>query len=91
MAMDRVQRIESLLRANLAASSVLVEDDSASHAGHAGARSGGGHFNVTVVASCFTDMPTLERHRAVYAAVDEMMPAEIHALAVRALSPEEID
>lgn len=67
-----------------------VEDDSASHAGHAGARSGGGHFNVTVVAACFTGMATLERHRAVYDAVDEMLPTEIHALAVRALSPDEI-
>ena len=87
--MDRVERIESLLRAKLSASSVLVEDDSASHAGHAGARSGGGHFNVRVVAPCFAGMPTLDRHRAVYDAVDEMMPAEIHALAVRALSPDE--
>jgi BolA protein len=42
------------------------------------------------VAPCFAGMPTLDRHRAVYDAVDEMMPAEIHALAVRALSPDEI-
>ena len=87
--MNRVQRIETLLVRGLEAVTVEVEDDSARHAGHAGARSGGGHFNVVVVADRFRGMTTIERHRAVYDAVDEMMPAEIHALAIRALSPDE--
>ena len=87
--MNRVQQIETLLVRGLGATTVEVEDDSARHAGHAGARSGGGHFNVVVVADRFRGMTTIERHRAVYDAVDEMMPAEIHALAIRALSPDE--
>ena len=88
--MDRVSRIEELLREHLEASRVEVEDDSARHAGHAGARAGGGHFNVTVVSERFAGLNRVERHRAVYEAVDEMIPGEIHALSVRAFTTSEI-
>ena len=66
-----------------------IVDDSHQHAGHAGAAGGGGHFTVTIVSEKFRDHPALERHRMVYQAVDDLMPAEIHALSIKAYSPEE--
>ena len=89
--MDRANRIEALLRDKLEARLIEVEDDSARHAGHAGARDGGGHFNVTIVSARFEGMNRVERHRAVYDAVDEMIPREIHALSVRAFTPAEAE
>ncbi len=70
--------------------SVTLEDDSAQHKGHAGAASGGGHFNLTLVSPKFSMLPTLARHRLVYAAMGELMQHEIHALSITALSPEEL-
>ena len=87
--MDRANRIEALLRDKLEARQIEVEDDSARHAGHAGARDGGGHFNVTIVSARFEGMNRVERHRAVYEAIEEMIPREIHALSVRAFTPAE--
>ena len=89
--MTRLERIETLLAEKLTPTHLTVEDDSARHAGHAGARGGAGHYNVTVVSPHFVDMTMLERHRAVYDAVGELIPEEIHALAVRALAPGESD
>ena len=63
--MSRSERIEEKLRAALEASHVEVEDDSARHAGHAGAAAGGGHFNVVVVSTRFAGMNRVARHRAV--------------------------
>lgn len=80
-----------MLRDKLEARLIEVEDDSARHAGHAGARDGGGHFNVTIVSARFEGMNRVERHRAVYDAVDEMIPREIHALSVRAFTPAEAE
>lgn len=85
---DRVDRIRTLIEAALAPESLDIEDDSASHAGHEGAKSGGGHFNVTVVSSVFQGKSSLERHRMVYAAVDDMMHTDIHALSIKARTPE---
>ncbi|RBC28562.1 BolA family protein, partial [Xanthomonas oryzae] len=58
-------------------------------AGHAGARDGRGHFNVRVVSAAFVGKPPLARHRAVYAAVGEMMHTDIHALSIKAFAPGE--
>lgn len=60
------------------------------HAGHAGAAGGGGHFSVSIVSDKFSGKSMIERHRAVYLAVNDMMPAEIHALSIKALAPDEI-
>jgi BolA protein len=84
-----VARIESLLRGALRASHVSVEDESARHAGHAGAASGGGHYRVTVVSPLFEGKEPLERHRLVYAALAAELKADIHALALRTLAPGE--
>ncbi|MEO2168473.1 MAG: BolA family protein [bacterium] len=87
--MNRSEKIEKLLCKKLTPTRLEVEDDSASHAGHAGTRDGGGHFNVTVVAPEFAGLSRVERHRMVYGALAEMMPQEIHALAMRAFTPDE--
>lgn len=67
-----------------------IIDESHRHAGHAGAASGGGHFNVTIVSDKFRGKTIIERHRAVYLAVDDLMRTEIHALSIKALAPEEV-
>jgi BolA family transcriptional regulator, general stress-responsive regulator len=65
-----------------------VLDDSAAHAGHAGAQGGAGHFRVRIVSERFRGLSMLARHRLVYAAVQSMMPAEIHALSIDASAPD---
>ena len=80
--MDTPEVIVSRLREYLSAESVEIEDQSHLHAGHAGAAGGGGHYEVTIVASCFKGLNTLARHRLVYEAVGELMKKEIHALSL---------
>jgi BolA protein len=75
--------------AELEPEALELRDESAAHAGHAGARSGGGHFRLTIVSPRFRGQTTLARHRLVYAALGPLMQREIHALAIRALAPEE--
>lgn len=87
--MNRVEQIRSALQAAFQPDLLEVEDDSHRHAGHAGARDGRGHFNVTVVSAAFAGKGPLARHRAVYAAVGEMMQTDIHALSIKALTPAE--
>lgn len=87
---DRVSQIEQRLRAALAPLRLEIVDESAQHAGHAGAReSGGGHFAVTIVSPAFAGQSLLARHRLVYDALGEVLRREIHALSIRALSPDE--
>ncbi len=64
-------------------------DNSADHAGHAGARSGGGHYHVTLVAEAFTGKSLVQRHQMVYKALGDLMKEQIHALGINALSPSE--
>jgi len=89
--MSRIAEIEDKLRVALEPVRLEIEDESHKHAGHAGAReSGGGHFVVTIVSSRFAGKGLLERHRLVYDALGDTMRREIHALSIRALTPEEI-
>jgi len=67
-----------------------VEDESHLHAGHAGARDGRGHFRVMIVAAAFDGKTMLVRHRAVYAALGELMQSDIHALAIDAVASDEL-
>jgi intracellular septation protein len=85
---DREQRLRTRLQTSFAPSELLIEDESHLHAGHAGAADGHGHFRVRIVAEAFRGVPTVARHRLVYAAVGELMQTDIHALAIEALSPE---
>jgi BolA family transcriptional regulator, general stress-responsive regulator len=85
--------VPELIREKLAAlapESVAIEDESAQHAGHAGARSGGGHYALTLVSPRFVGQPLQARHRMVYAALGPLMHKEIHALTIRAYAPDEI-
>ncbi len=83
---ERVARIRAALEAAFAPQALEVEDDSHRHAGHAGARDGRGHFNVHIVSTTFAGMAPLARHRAIYAALGDMMQTDIHALSIKACS-----
>jgi len=92
MSLDtRVERIRERLQAALGPTLLEVGDDSHLHAGHAGAASGGGHYSVKIVSDRFTGQRLVMRHRLVYDAVHDMMQAEIHALAITALAPSELN
>jgi len=82
-----------LIRQRLAAlepDTYTLEDESAQHKGHAGAPSGGGHYRLVLVSHKFRNLSTLARHRLVYEAMGELMQRDIHALAITALTPEEL-
>ena len=68
---------------------VMIIDDSEKHAGHAGARSGGGHFRLAIVSPRFVGCRTMERHRLVYDALGPLMKREIHAVSITARTPDE--
>ncbi|HYQ73382.1 MAG TPA: BolA family protein [Gammaproteobacteria bacterium] len=86
---ERIDRIRARLNAVLEPESLEIIDESAKHAGHAGAASGGGHFIVHIVASAFQDKSLIQRHRLVYDALGDMMPRDIHALSIQAATPGE--
>ena len=85
---ERIERMRRLLAEALAPSALEVIDDSHLHAGHAGAREGKGHFTVRIASAAFAGMSPLARHRAVYAALGDMMLEDIHALSIQATSPD---
>ncbi len=69
--------------------SIQIEDESHLHAGHVGASGGGGHFRVRVIDARFNGLPRIARHRLVYDAVSDWMPARVHALNIVAMTLEE--
>ena len=85
-----VERLRARLTDKLSPLELVVEDDSAAHKGHAGAASGGGHYNVRIVSLQFEGLKLVTRHRLVYDSVHDMMHKEIHALAITALAPSEV-
>lgn len=87
---DRVQRITERLNTVFRPESLDVGDDSSLHAGHEGAKSGGGHYTVNIVSPVFAGIKMLERHRMVYDALADMMKTEIHALSIHAHDPAEL-
>jgi BolA protein len=86
----RIQQIKQRLIEGLDAETVDVIDESHMHAGHAGAKTGMGHFNVTIIADAFTGKSLIERHRQIYAALGDMMQTDIHALSIKAYTPDEL-
>ncbi|MDQ1833560.1 BolA family protein [Massilia scottii] len=86
----RPERIRALLTTALEPSVLELSDESALHAGHAGAASGGSHFRLKIVSARFEGLRLVMRHRLVYDSVHDMMHNEIHALAITALAPSEL-
>ena len=89
--MNQTPSVEILLRERLAVLQPLqldIIDDSAQHAGHAGA-GGGGHYRLLIVSAAFSGKTTLARHRLVYDSLGELMHSKIHALSIKALTPEQ--
>ena len=86
----RVAMIRERLTTALAPESLDIVDESHKHAGHEGAKGGGGHFVVTIVADAFGNKKLLERHRMVYNALGEAMNEDIHALSIKAYATDEI-
>lgn len=80
----RLQALEALEPLEL-----RIDDESARHAGHEGAKSGGGHYRLRLVSRRFAGLSLLARHRLVYDAVAEMMQREVHALTMVLQTPEE--
>lgn len=87
-ASERVEKIRQALTARLTPLSLEIRDDSAKHAGHAGAREGG-HFSVTVVSDRFAGCTRMQRHQLVYEAVSDLLRTDIHALSIQARTPQE--
>ncbi|GAB2999801.1 cell division protein BolA [Arenimonas maotaiensis] len=88
MSADRVERIREALTA-LQPVRLDIRDDSAKHAGHAGARDGRGHFSVSIVSAAFDGLSPIQRHKRVYAAMGALMDTDVHALAIVAKTPAE--
>jgi intracellular septation protein len=87
-AVTREQRLRERLESRFAPAQLTVEDESHLHEGHAGAAGGQSHFRIRIVAEAFRGIPSVARHRLIYAAVDDMMKSDIHALAIEALAPD---
>ena len=84
----RETRLRELLEARFAPLRLDIRDESHLHAGHVGAAGGQSHFRVHIVAEAFRGLSILARHRLVYAALEDMLKTDIHALAIEALPPE---
>ena len=89
MTNDRTAMLRERLTRALQPVELDIIDESAKHAGHAGAASGGGHFIVNIVSPAFENKTLIQRHRLVYDAVGDIMHSEIHALSIQAKTPQE--
>lgn len=86
--MNTIAEMERRL-ATLAPQSLEIRDESGKHASHEGAKGGGGHYLLTIVSPRFAGKPPMARHRMVYDALSDLMHREIHALSIKALTPDE--
>ena len=80
--------LEARLREGLDATHVEVIDESHLHAGHAGAKDGGGHFRAVIVSDRFAGMNRVRSQQLVFSVVDEWMGREIHALSMKTFTPD---
>ena len=84
---NTADKIERMLRERFDPVHIEIADESAAHAGHAGAASGGGHYRVKIVSARFEGMLPLTQHRLVNEALADLLQGEIHALALTTLPP----
>ncbi len=87
---DRIALMKQRLAA-LQPASLDIVDESHKHAGHAGARSGGGHYLLQITSTEFEGRSKMMRHRMIYSALAEMMERDIHALTIDARTPKEVE
>lgn len=88
MTAERIAMIRERLTEAFSPQALNIIDESAKHAGHASA-GGAGHFVVEIVSDAFAGNSLIQRHRQVYAALDDIMHSEIHALSIKASTPAE--
>lgn len=88
--MTLIEEIEARLKATLTLEAFQLHDDSEAHKGHAGAASGGGHFDLMLVSPNFEGLSRVRRHQLVYDALSDLLPTRIHALSIDARSPSEL-
>ena len=88
---ERKKEITRLLAQAFDPETLGVEDESYLHEGHEGAKDGRGHFRVLIIAGIFEGKTMIERHRMIYLVLDDMLRLDIHALAIDAWSPDELD
>ena len=81
---QRIERMTQLLEASLTPTHLSIIDNSHLHAGHAGAKTGMGHFELEIISQTFAGLPPLKRHQLVYDALADMMKTDIHALSIKA-------
>lgn len=86
---QRISRMKEILTAEFSPRLLDIEDESHLHAGHEGAKSGKGHFKLTIVADAFANRKPIERHRMVFSALGDMMNTDIHALSIKASTTDE--
>jgi len=83
------ESIKNTLTDSIQSEFIEVLDDSQAHAGHEGAKSGGGHYYLTIVSTEFAGKSRIQRHQLIYGALGDMMKHDIHALSIKAFTPEE--
>jgi BolA protein len=86
--MSAMEKIRDRL-APLSPERLEIEDESARHAGHEGAKGGGGHYRLTVVSAQFAGKAPIARHRMINELLGDMMQKEIHAISIKAYTPDE--
>lgn len=84
---ERLETIRSRLMHAFTPIQLDVEDQSHLHVGHPGAKSGAGHFAVQITSELFQGKKEIERHRMIYQTLDDLIPTEIHALAIKTATP----
>lgn len=85
----RIDEIQRRLHATFSPTQCQLDDESAAHAGHAGAASGGGHYRLTIISAVFEGKNRVSRHRLVYDCLFDLMQKDIHAIAITAIAPSE--
>ena len=81
-ASERITAITQRLQQAFNPSELNIEDTSHEHAGHASAK-GAGHYTVNICAATFNGKKSLQQHRMIFKALDDLMPTEIHALVIK--------
>ena len=90
MAANRVKIIENVLKETFSPIEIEVLDESHKHVGHVGARSGKGHFKLTIISKRFEGLSLIQRQKLVYRALASLMETDIHALSMSTLAPSEV-